>query len=71
MEDVPVFPDEPAITIERTLAIIKPDAVQYAEEIIEEIKANGFTIVQVSNCYSAQTVRVYASYINFSKGEFG
>ncbi len=49
MEDVPVFPDEPAITIERTLAIIKPDAVQYAEEIIEEIKANGFTIVQVSS----------------------
>lgn len=48
MEDVPVFPDEPAITVERTLAIIKPDAIHYAEEIIEEIKANGFTIVQVS-----------------------
>jgi len=48
MDDVPIFPEEPAITVERTLAIIKPDAIQYAEEIIEEIKANGFSIVQVS-----------------------
>ena len=46
-EDVPIFPDPPAVTVERTLAIIKPDAIQYAESIIEEIKANGFTIVQV------------------------
>ena len=48
MEDVPDFPDPPAITAERTLAIIKPDAVKYAEDIIEEIKSNGFTILQVA-----------------------
>ena len=48
MEDAPEFPGEPAITVERTLAIIKPDAIQYAEEIIEEIKSKGFTILQVS-----------------------
>lgn len=48
MEDVPIFPDPPAVTVERTLAIIKPDAIQYAEDIVEEIKANGFTILQVN-----------------------
>lgn len=56
MEDFPVFPDPPAITVERTLAIIKPDAIKYADSIIEEIKANGFTILQVwtqSKCLMA------------------
>lgn len=48
MEDFPVFPDPPAITVERTLAIIKPDAIRYADSIMEEIKVNGFTILQVS-----------------------
>ena len=48
MEDFPVFPDPPAITVERTLAIIKPDAIKYADSIIEEIKANDFTILQVT-----------------------
>lgn len=47
MEDVPIFPDPPAITVERTLAIIKPDAIAHAEDIIEEIKSKGFTILQV------------------------
>ncbi len=47
MEDVPVFPDLPAITVERTLAIIKPDAVDRSEAILEEIKSLGFTILQV------------------------
>ncbi len=47
MEDVPVFPDPPAITTERTLAIIKPDAVDREEEIKEEIKSHGFAILQV------------------------
>ena len=46
-ENVPFFPDPPAITVERTLAIIKPDAIDCAEEIIEEIKQSGFTILQV------------------------
>ena len=47
MDDPPIFPDPPAVTVERTLALIKPDAIQYSEEIIEEIKQRGFTILQV------------------------
>lgn len=47
MEDRPIFPDPPAVTVERTLAIIKPDAVEHTEEIIEEINRTGFTILQV------------------------
>ena len=46
-EDFPIFPDPPAVTVERTLAIIKPDAIRYAEHIIEEIKSKGFNILQV------------------------
>jgi len=46
VEDTPAFPDPPAITVERTLAIIKPDAIDQAEEIIEEIKRHDFTILQ-------------------------
>lgn len=38
----------PGITVERTLAIIKPDAIDKADEIIEVIKEKGFTILQVS-----------------------
>ena len=49
MDDTPLFPDPPAVTVERTLAIIKPDAIEYADEIIEEIKRRGFTILQVVN----------------------
>lgn len=50
--DVPIFPDPPAITVERTLAIIKPDAINHAEDIIEEIKSKGFTILQVQLDFS-------------------
>ncbi|KAL5468903.1 hypothetical protein EMCRGX_G030053 [Ephydatia muelleri] len=46
MEASPPFPDPPAITVERTLAIIKPDAIDQADNIIEDIKSNGFTILQ-------------------------
>lgn len=35
------------ITVEKTLAVIKPDAMNQAEEIIEEIKKKGFKIIQV------------------------
>ena len=47
MEDVPLFPEAPAVTVERTLAIIKPDVIHLAEKIVEEIKSRGFTILQV------------------------
>ena len=40
--------DVPEIVVERTLALIKPDAVHRAEEIEEIILESGFTIVQVS-----------------------
>lgn len=36
-----------SIPVEKTLALIKPDAIHRADEIIEVIKSNGFTIVQV------------------------
>ena len=35
------------LNVEKTLAIIKPDAISKANEIIEEIKNNGFSILQV------------------------
>ncbi|CAI8050063.1 Nucleoside diphosphate kinase homolog 5 [Geodia barretti] len=44
--DVPLFPEAPAVTVEQTLAIIKPDAIHFADEIVEEIKSRGFTITQ-------------------------
>ena len=47
MDDVPLFPDRPAIIVERTLAIVKPDAMECADEIVEEIKRKGFTILKV------------------------
>ena len=39
---------EGCINVEKTLAIIKPDAISRADDIIEDIKDNGFTILQVS-----------------------
>ena len=39
----------PQIYVERTLAIIKPDALDKAEEIEDIVLRNGFTILQV--CY--------------------
>ena len=42
------LPEPPSMTVERTLAVIKPDAVDKVEEIVEEIKGNGFTILQVT-----------------------
>ena len=47
VQDVPLFPEAPAATVERTLAIIKPDAIQFADQIVEEIKSRGFIILQV------------------------
>lgn len=58
MEDTPIFPDPPAITVERTLAIIKPDAIHRAEEVMEDIKTLGFSILQVcgNSTYRASTL---------------
>ena len=43
----PVIPPPPAIHIERTLALIKPDAIHKSDEIEEIILQHGFTILQV------------------------
>ncbi len=48
MEDTPIFPDPPVVTVERTLAIIKPDAVHRADEVMEDIKSLEFSILNVS-----------------------
>lgn len=39
------------IPIQKTLAIIKPDAISDVDQIIEDIKNNGFSILQVSLSY--------------------
>jgi hypothetical protein len=36
-------------SVQRTLAIIKPEALPYADQIEEKIKEEGYTIVQVPN----------------------
>ena len=43
----PTSPKPPCVVVERTLAIIKPDAIDREEEIIEDIVSNGFMILQV------------------------
>ena len=37
------------ITVEKTFAMIKPDAIDKADEILEIIEENGFTILQVDS----------------------
>lgn len=43
----PMIPPPPAIHVERTLALIKPDAIHKSDEIEEIILQHGFTILQV------------------------
>ena len=38
---------KPAINIEQTLAIVKPDAMNKADEIVDIILKSGFTVVNV------------------------
>lgn len=39
--------DPPHIYVERTLAIVKPDAIKQAEEIEDIILRSGFSVLQV------------------------
>ena len=47
-EDSMPVPEMPKIFVERTLAIIKPDAVHKFEEIKDIILRTGFSILSVS-----------------------
>lgn len=67
MENTPIFPDPPAITVERTLAIIKPDAVHRAEEVIEDIKNLGFSVLHVSTQLAiTETCKLAVSQLSMS-----
>lgn len=52
----PVILPPPAIHIERTLALIKPDAIHKSDEIEEIILQHGFTILQVRKTYDLSSV---------------
>ena len=47
IEDCSGRAPKPTINIEHTLAIIKPDAMNKADEIVDIILKSGFTIVNV------------------------
>ena len=48
MEAPATFMEQPAIFVERTLAIIKPDAIDQSSAILRFIEDHGFAILQVS-----------------------
>lgn len=53
MEAPATFMEQPAIFVERTLAIIKPDAIEQGAAILRFIEDHGFAILQV--CLSSPT----------------
>lgn len=53
-----VLMPEPQIFVERTLALIKPDAVDKEEEIVDLIRQSGFLIVQVTGCAPREVTAV-------------
>lgn len=57
----------PRIYVERTLALIKPDAIHQAEEIEDIILRSGFTILQVGvNCLRhAVTIQLASSLCDY------
>lgn len=60
----PIIPPPPAIHVERTLALIKPDAVHKSDEIEEIILQHGFTILQKRRVHMTpeQTSDFYAEH---------
>ena len=48
VDQKPELKNSPFIEIGRTLAIIKPDAIDKCDEIEEIIQQHGFTILQVN-----------------------
>lgn len=61
--------DDPRVYVERTLALIKPDAVHKCEEIEDIILKSGFIILQVGNVsenalvYLLVLIRTYVNYV--------
>lgn len=55
--------DPPKIYVERTLAIIKPDAIGKAEEIEDIILRSGFTILQVGIVFFLQGYFKHLNYL--------
>ena len=47
MEAPATFMEQPAIFVERTLAIIKPDSIEQSADILKFIENHGFAILQV------------------------
>ena len=48
MDAPATFMEQPAIFVERTLAIIKPDAIEESAKILSFIENHGFGILQVN-----------------------
>ena len=59
-ETLPHMP-KPQIFVEQTMAIIKPDAVHFNEEIEDTILKSGYTILQV-NIYVILLRRAFRMY---------
>ena len=59
--------DAPQIYVERTLAIVKPDAIQKSEEIEDIILRSGFAILQVNSkiWLKQNKVRIFSKKICF------
>ena len=59
--------DAPQIYVERTLAIVKPDAIQKSEEIEDIILRSGFAILQVNSkiLLKQNKVRIFSKKICF------
>ena len=53
----PIMP-EPQIFVERTLCIIKPDAIHKSEEIEDIILRSGFTILQVTSMFPLRMPKI-------------
>ena len=63
-EDSMPVPEMPKIFVERTLAIIKPDAVHKFEEIKDIILRTGFSILSVSTFISVSWIPWVFEYTN-------
>ena len=64
MEAPATFMEQPAIFVERTLAIIKPDAIDQSAAILRFIEDHGFAILQVLISSSYQEDSISSRYFS-------